>query len=177
MVRNETLSIHLLNWILASVAKQLHLFRPKWYHFVDTILRYANLWNISFTKDVYWDQLLLCNEPNSCLMHQYLLDNSSHGVLCRFISGYCKKLSTETLITDKFTHPFMSRLLSHPNSFGSFSSTFFFFRENSIIFTPLTNLLSYVLTGFKGEQNLSVRFIEWWPFSVLNVSLLSSNII
>ena len=44
-------------------------------------------------------------------------------------SGYCKKLSIETVITDKFTHPFVSCLLSHPNSFGSFSSSISFLRK------------------------------------------------
>ena len=82
-------------------------------------------------------------------------------------SGYCKNLSIKTLITDN-----VSCLLSHPNSFGSISVLF---EETvfSIICTPLTDFLSYVLTGFKGEQTSSVRFIERWPFSVLNGSLLS----
>ena len=90
---------------------------------------YANLWNIQVTKDVYWDQLLFCIEPNSYLMHQ---------VICLIIlsigfyvgsSGYCKNLSAETLMTDKFTHPFVPCLLSHPNSFGSFSSSISFLRK------------------------------------------------
>ena len=133
---------------------------------------YANLWNISFTKDVYGDQLLLCVEPNSCyLMHQCLLDNSCLGVYGG-LSGYCKTLSIEPLITDKFTHPFVSCLLWHPNSFGSLFPIW----GNSIICTPLINLLPHVITGFEGEQTSSVRFMLWWPFSVLNGSLLSSNI-
>ena len=48
--------------------------------------------------------ILLCIEPHSCLMHQYLLDNSSHRVSCttyvRGSSGHSKKLSSET---DKIT--------------------------------------------------------------------------
>ena len=46
----------------------------------------------------------------------------------------------------------------------------FLFWGNSIICTPLTNFLSYVLTGFEGVQTSSVRFMDWWPFSVLNES-------
>ena len=44
-------------------------------------------------------------------------------------SGYSKKLSTETLITDKFIYPFVSCLLSHPSSFGSFSRSIYFLRK------------------------------------------------
>ena len=44
-------------------------------------------------------------------------------------SGYSKKLPTETLRTDKFIHPFVSCLLSHPSSFGSFSRSIYFLRK------------------------------------------------
>ena len=46
---------------------------------------------------------------------------------------------------------------------GPFTVVFLFW-ENNITYTPPTNFLSYVLTGFEGEQTLSVRFMEWWPF-------------
>ena len=48
-------------------------------------------------------------------------------------SGYHKKLSIETLITDKFTHPFVSCLLSPPNSFRSFSSSISFLRKQHYV--------------------------------------------
>ena len=138
---------------------------------------YANLWDISFTKDVDWDQLLLCIEPHSCLMHQYLLDNSSHRVSCttyiRGSSGHSKKLSSET---DKITTIHLCLVCFRIQTHLGPLAVFFCFWGNSIICTPLTNFLSYVLTGFEGEQTSSVRFMEWWPFSVLNGSLLSSNI-
>ena len=141
---------------------------------------YANLWDISFTKDVDWDQLLLCIEPHSCLMHQFLLDNSSHRVLCttyiRGASGHSKKLSSETLITNRFTAIHLCHVCCRlPTHLGPLSVVFLFW-GNSIICTLLTNFLSSVLTGFEDEQTSSVRFMEWWLFSVLNASLLSSNI-
>ena len=140
---------------------------------------YANLWDISFTKDVDWDQLLLCIEPHSCLMHQYLLDNSSDRVLCttyiRGSSGHSRKLSSETVITDKFTAIHLCRVCCRiPTHLGPLAVAFLF-RGNSIICTHLTNFLSYVLTGFEGEQTSSVRFMEWRAFSVLDESLLPSN--
>ena len=138
---------------------------------------YPYLWDISFTKVVDWDQLLLFIEPHSCLMHQYLLDNSSHRVSCttyiRGSSGHSKKLSSET---DKITTIHLClvcfRIQTH---LGPLAVVFLFWR-NSIICTPLTDVLSYVLTGFEGEQKSSARFLECWPFSDLSGSLLSSNI-
>ena len=46
-------------------------------------------------------------------------------------SGYSKKLPTETLITDKFIHLFVSCLLSHSSSFGSSSSSIYFLRKQN----------------------------------------------
>ena len=150
---------------------------------------YANLWDISFTKDVDWDQLLLCIEPHSCLMHQYLLDNSSDRVLCttyiRVSSGHSRKLSSETVYNRQIhRHPFVSCLLSHANSFGSLSSSISFW-GNSIIWTPLTNVLSYVLTGFEGEQTswitaaikyeLKIRNRLWNTGAVTQDSLQNSS--
>ena len=119
--------------------------------------------------------ILLCIEPYSCLMHQYLLDtcNSSHRVLCttylRGSSGHSKKLSWDTFITDKFTAiHFCCVCCCTPTHLEPLAVVFLIWR-NSIICTPLTNFL------FEGEQTSSVRFMEWWAFSVLNGSLLSSN--
>ena len=133
---------------------------------------YANLRDILFTKDVDWDQLLLCTGTT-------FLFNASVSAwkffpcttYIRGSSGYSKKLSP--VITDKFTHPFVSCLLWHPNSFGSFSSSISFLRKQH--YMHLSNKLP-ALSGFEGEQTSSVRFMLWWPFSVLNGSLLSSNI-
>ena len=136
----------------------------------------------------------------SCLMHQYLLDNSSDRVVCttytRASSGHSRRLSSETLITDKFTAIHLCHVCCRiPTLLGALEVAFLFW-GNSIICTPLTNFLSYVLTGFDGEQAASVRIMEWWAFSVnnnngiyialihrcskafsvLNESLLSSNI-
>ena len=123
--------------------------------------------------------ILLCIDPHSCLMHQYLLDNSSHRVsfttYIRGSSGHSKKLSSETLITNRFTTIHLCHVCCRlPTHLGPLAVVFLFWR-NSIICTPLTDVLSYVLTGFEGEQTSSVRFMERWPFSVLNGSLLSSN--
>ena len=112
-------------------------------------------------------------------MHQYLLDNSSHRVLCttyiRGASGHSKKLSSDTLITNRFTAIHLCHVCCRlPTHLGPLAVVFLFW-GNSIICTPLTDVLSYVLTGFEGEQTSSVRFMERWPFSVLNGSLLSSN--
>ena len=124
--------------------------------------------------------ILLCIEPHSCLMHHYLLDNSSDRVLCttyiRDSSGHSRKLSSETLITDKFTTIHLCHVCCRiPTHLGPLAVVFLFW-GNSIICTPLTNFLSYVLTGFEGEQTSSVRFMEWWAFPVLDESLLSLNI-
>ena len=90
-------------------------------------------------------------------------------------SGYSKKLSTETLITDKFIHPFVSCLLSHPSSFGSSSSSIYFLRKQHYMH-PFNKLPVLCLNRLWRWTTSSVRFMEWWPFSVLNGSLLSSNI-
>ena len=118
--------------------------------------------------------ILLCIEPRSWIMHQYLLDNSFDRVLCttyiRGLSGHSKRLSSETLITDKFTAIHLCHVCCRvPNHLGPLAVVFLFW-GNSIICTPLTNFLYYVLTGFEGEQTSSVRFMEWWAFSVLNES-------
>ena len=121
--------------------------------------------------------ILLCIEPHSCLMHQYLLDNSSHRVsfttYIRGSSGHSKKLSSET---DKITTIHLCLVCFRIQTHLGPLAVFFCFWGNSIICTPLTNFLSYVLTGFEGEQKSSARFMEWWPFSDLSGSLLSSNI-
>ena len=124
--------------------------------------------------------ILFCIEPHSCLMHQYLLDNSSDRVVFTTYtsgsSGHSRKLSSETLITDKFTAIHLCHICCRiPTHLGPLEVAFVFW-GNSIICTPLTNFLSYVLTGFDGEQASSVRIMEWWEISVLNESLLSSNI-
>ena len=120
---------------------------------------YDNLWDISFTMVVDWDQLLLCIEPHSCLMHQFLLDNSSMMYnLHKGSSGYSKKLSTETLITHKFIHQFMSCLLSHPSSFGSFSRSIHFLRKQHYMH-PFNKLPVLCLTDFEGEQH---RQLDLW---------------
>ena len=92
--------------------------------------------------------ILFYIEPHSCLMHRYLLDNSSDRVVCttytRGSSGHSRKLSSETLITDKFTAIHLChvccRILTH---LGALEVAFLFW-GNSIICTPLTNFLSYV---------------------------------
>ena len=124
--------------------------------------------------------ILFCIEPHSCLVHQYLLDNSSDRVVfttyTRGSSGHSRKLSSETLITDKFTAIHFCHVCCRiPTHLGPLEVAFVFW-GNSIICTPLTNFLSYVLTGFDGEQASSVRIMEWWEISGLNESLLSSNI-
>ena len=87
-----------------------------------------------------------------------------------------KKVSSETLIADKFTTiPLCHVCCCLPTHLGPLAVVFLFW-GNHITCTPLTNFLSYVLTGFEGEQRSPVRFMEWWTFSVLNGSLLSSNI-
>ena len=141
---------------------------------IDYICWYANLWEISFTKDVDWNQLLLCIEPHSCSMHQFLLDNCSimYNLHKRGSSGYSKKLSTETLITDKFIHPFVSCLLSHPSSFGSFSRSIYFLRKQHYMH-PFNKLPVLCLNRLWRWTTSSVSFMEWWPFSVLNGSLLN----
>ena len=127
---------------------------------------YANLWDISFTKDVDWDQLLLCIEPHSCLMHQYLLDNSSDRVLSttytRGSSGHSRKVSSETVITDKFTAIHLCHVCCRISTHLGPLAVAFLFWENSIICTPLTNFLSYVLTGFDGEQTWSDGHSLFW---------------
>ena len=87
-------------------------------------------------------------------------------------SEYSKKLSTETLITDKFIHPFVSCLLSHPSSFGSFSRSIYFLRKQHYMH-PFNKLPVLCLNRLWRWTTSSVRFMEWWPFSVLNWSLLS----
>ena len=134
------------------------------------------MWDISFTNDVEWDQLLLCIELHSCLMHQFLLDNFPWcTTYIRGSSGYSKKLPTETLITDKFIHLFVLCLLSHSSSFGSSSSSIYFLRKQNYMH-PFNKLPVLRLNRIWRWTTSSVRFIEWWPFSVLNGSLLSSNI-
>ena len=111
------------------------------------------MWDVSFTNDVEWDQLLLCIEPHSCLMNQFLLDNSSmmyNWTYIRGSSGYSKKLPTETLITDKFIHPFVPCLLSHPSSFESSSSSIYFLRKQHYMH-PFNKLP--VKKGFEGEKH------------------------
>ena len=137
---------------------------------------YANLWDISFTKDVDWDQLLVCIEPHSCLCISFcLIILPWCTTYIRGSSGYSKKLSTETLRTDKFIHPFVSCLLSHPSSFGSFSRSIYFLRKQHYMH-PFNKLPVLCLNRLWRWTTSSVRFMEWWPFSVLNGSLLSSNI-
>ena len=136
---------------------------------------YANLWDISFTNDVEWDQLLLCIEPHSCLMNQFLLDNSSmmyNWTYIRGSSGYSKKDPTETLITDKFIKPFVPCLLSYPSSFGSSSSSIYFLRKQHYMH-PFIKLPVLCLNRLWRWTTSSFTFMEWWPFSVLNGSLLS----
>ena len=99
-------------------------------------------------------------------------DNSSHRVLCTTYitgsAGHNRKLSSETLITDKFTAIHLCHVCCRtPTHLGPLAVIFLFW-GNSIICTPLTNFLSYVLTGFEGEQTSSVRFMEWWAFSVFS---------
>ena len=143
--------------------------------FCGHLLICCNLWDISVTKDVDWDHLLLCIEPHSCLMHQSLLDNSSMMYnLHKGSSEYSEKLSTETL-TDKFIHPFVSSLLSHPSSLGSFSRSIHFLRKQHYMHS-FNKLPVLCLNRLWRWTTSSVRFMEWWPFSVLNGSLLSSNI-
>ena len=102
---------------------------------------YANLWDISFTKDVDWDQLLLCIEPHSCLIQQILLDNSSlmYNLHKGFIWIQLKALSRK--INNRQIHPsicFTFNLLSHPSSFGSFCSSIYFLRKQHHTHQSLT---------------------------------------
>ena len=90
-------------------------------------------------------------------------------------SWYSKKPSTETLITDKFIYPFVSCLLSRPSSFGSFSRSIYFLRKQHYMH-PFNKLPVLCLNRLWRWTTSSVRFMEWWPFSVFNGSLLSSNI-
>ena len=87
-------------------------------------------------------------------------------------SRYGEKLS---IITDKFIHRFVSCLLSHPSSFGSFSRRIYFLRKQHYMhpFNKLPILLC--LNRLWRWTTSSVRFMEWWAFSFLNGSLLSSN--
>ena len=126
--------------------------------------------------------ILLCIEPYSCLMHQYLLDtcNSSHRVLCttyiRGSFGHSKKALMRNIYNRQIHHhPSLSCLLSHSNSFGTFSSNISFLTKQHYMH-PSNKLFVLCLRRFEGEQASSVRFMEWWAFSVLNGSLLSSNI-
>ena len=134
------------------------------------IFWYANLWDISFTNDVERDQVLLCIEPHSCLMYQF----SWCTTFIRGSSGYSKKLPTETLITHKFIHQFVSCLLSHPSSFGTSSSSIYFLRKQHYMH-PFRKIPVLCLNRLWRRTTSSVRFMKWWPFSVLNRSLLSSN--
>ena len=99
IARNETLSIHLLNksWLLL----QKNAFIPKWYHFVDTT----------------FVDMLICVTFHSQRMFTETSFSSvlSHISICLIIlpirfyvgsSGHCKKLSIQSLITDKFIYPF-----------------------------------------------------------------------
>ena len=90
-------------------------------------------------------------------------------------SGYSKKLPTETLITLKFIHQFVSCLLSHPSSFETSSSSIYFLRKQHYMH-PFRKIPVSCLNRLWGRTTSSVRFMKWWPFSVLNGSLLSSNI-
>ena len=89
-------------------------------------------------------------------------------------SGYSKKLPTETLITHKFIHQFVSCLLSHPSSFGTSSSSIYFLRKQHYMH-PFRKIPVLCLNRLWRRTTSSVRFMKWWPFSVLNRSLLSSN--
>ena len=112
---------------------------------------------------------------HSCLMNQFLLDNSSmmyNWTYIRGSSGYSKKDPTETLITDKFIHPFVPCLLSYPSSFGSSSSSIYFLRKQHYMH-PFNKLPVLCLNRLWRWTTSSVTFMEWWPFSVLNGSLLS----
>ena len=84
-------------------------------------------------------------------------------------SGYCKKLSIETLTTNKFTHPFVLCLLSHPNSFGSLSSSISFLRKQHYMHS--CNKLSVLCFNRLWKWTNIVSY-----FFVLNGSLLSRNI-
>ena len=144
----------------------------------------VNLWDISFTNDVEWDQLLLCIEPHSCLMNQFLLDNSSmmyNWTYIRGSSGYSKKDPTETLITNKFIHPFVPCLLSYPSSFGSSSSSIYFLRKQHYMhpFTKLpvllfkqalkvNNIVSYIYGV------MAILCFEWIT-SVIKYKLITRN--
>ena len=95
---------------------------------------YANLWDISFTKDVDWDQLLLCIEPHSCLIQQILLDNSSlmYNLHKGFIWIQLKALSRK--INNRQIHPMIlfhvcCRIPAHLSPFA----VVFIFWGNSII--------------------------------------------
>ena len=73
-----------------------------------------------------------------------------------------------------FIHPFVSCLLSHPSSFRSFSRSIYFLRKQH--YMHLFNKLPVLcLNRLWRWTTSSVRFMESWPFSVLNGSLLSSN--
>ena len=110
--------------------------------------------------------ILFCIEPHSCLMHQYLLDNSSDRVVfttyTRGSSGHSRKLSSETLITDKFTAIHLCHVCCRiPTHLGPLEVSFVFW-GNSIICIPLTNFLSYFLTGFEALMVNKHHQLELW---------------
>ena len=139
---------------------------------------YANLWDISFKKDVDWErQLLLCIEPHSCLMHQFLLDNSSmmYNLHKGFILIQEKALNKN--INNRQIHPSscVMFVMSRPSSCGSFSRSIYFLRKQHYMH-PFNKLPLLCLNRLWRWTTSSVRFMEWWAFPVLNGSLLSSNI-
>ena len=153
-------------------------FIPKWYHFVDTTFVDSML-----ICETFHSQRMLNETSFSSVLNHILVQYISFCLIIlpwcatyiRGSSGYSKKLPTETLITDKFIHLFVSCLLSHSSSFGSSSSSIYFLRKQHYMH-PFNKLPVLCLNRLWRWTTSSVRFMEWWPFSVLNGSLLSSNI-
>ena len=104
-------------------------------------------------------------------MHQYLLDNSSHRVLCttsiRVSSGSSRELSSETLITDKFTTIYLSCLLSHPNSFVSFSSRISFLRKQHYMHPSNKLPVLRFNRVWKWTNIISYIYVWLWVMAIL----------
>ena len=114
---------------------------------------YANLRDILFTKDVDWDQLLLCTGTT-------FLFNASVSAwkffpcttYIRGSSGYSKKLSP--VITDQFTHP-CHVFYGIPTHLGPLVAVFLFW-GNSIICTSLINSLPYQASKVNKHHQLDL---------------------
>ena len=85
--------------------------------------------------ETFYSQRMFTETSFSSVLNQILVKCNS---ICLIIlpvgfyigsSGYCKNLSIETVIETNSPIYFVSCLLSHPNSFGSFSSSISFLRK------------------------------------------------